>query len=226
MTRLKPIILYSLFFCFITVGLHAQNSPFTEGRISYQAVFPDSSEATTVSGYAFPREINLSLRNSLLLTEISSLYVTDLNFIDLSSRKSDSYLAVAGKKIAIRSNLDTMLSQAYDRTPYILESVPGQKTIAGHSCYKVIAHFTNKAIPDAVIFYTRDIPFLPVAETMAFSRVPGFIMEIAENFQGVTLHINVKKVEAMKLPPDYFEKPSGYTPVAATELFKTLGKPF
>lgn len=206
--------------------LMAQAPAFSQGMIIYQTSFPDTSESSTVSGYAFPETINLYLKNSIFKAEINSLYVEATVFTDLKAHTSASYLQVTGKKVKINSNLDSMLLQGYERTPYTLESVAGTMTVSGYVCKKLIAHFSDRAIPDALIYYTPDIPFLPIPATQALGKVPGFIMYLEENYQGISLHLKVKSIDPSPLPDHLFEQPQGFQTYTASEIFNALGKPF
>lgn len=206
--------------------LQAQISPFTAGKIVYHATYPDTSESSTVSGFAFPEEISILLADGICESFLNSLYVSNTLFTNLKTRKTSSYLQVAARKVDIESDLDTMLNQAFARAPFQLEQVSGSKTILGISCQKLIAHYENKAIPDAIIFYTRDIPFLPIPLTMAFGKVPGFIMELEENYQGLAVHLKVSALDKTIPDNNAMQRPVGFAQVPASQVFNLLAKPF
>ncbi len=226
MNQLIKSLLFTGILCFFYLAGNAQVSKFSQGQIVYETSFPDTTESSTVSGYAFPAEINLYLKNSIYKADINSLYVSASVFTDLSARTSVSYMQVTGKKVRITSNLDSMLLQAYARTPYTLEPSAGTMKISGYTCKKLIARFFNRGIPDAVIYYTPEIPFMAVPATQAFTKVPGFIMYIEENYQGLNLHLKVKQVNDLPLAESVFTQPAGFQSYSASEIFNALGKPF
>jgi len=208
------------------VGISAQSKTAFEGKLLYHISYPDTSENSTVSGYAFPKELTVFSKGPQLKVETVSLYVHSTDFTNFNLRKTLSYLELPAKKVSIESNLDSLIYLAYQRTPNHLEKTTITRIIQGHTCLKLIAHFDNKAIQDAAIYYTPDFPFLPTIYTLAFNSVPGLIMEISENYQGVNMQIKIKNLEQSQLQPSVFIQPSGFKLTPVTQLFNTLAKPY
>lgn len=218
-----------IFFCYLLslcAGISAQSKTAFEGKLLYHISYPDTSEASTVSGYAFPEELTVFSKGPLLKVLIGSLYVHSIDFTNLTLRKTLSYLELPAKKVSIESNLDSLIFQSYQRTPNQLEKTTITRIIQGHTCLKLIAHFDNKAIQDAVIYYTPDFTFLPTIYTLAFSAVPGLIMEISENYQGINMQIKLKNLDQSQLQPSVFTQPAGFKLTPVTQLFNTLAKPY
>lgn len=207
-------------------GISAQSKTAFEGKLLYQISYPDTTESSTLSGYAFPEELTVFSKGPMLKVMIGSLYVHSIDFTNFTLRKTLSYLELPAKKVCIESNLDTLIYQAYQRTPNQLEKTTITRTIQGHTCLKLIAHFDNKAIQDAVIYYTPDFTFLPTIYTSAFSRVPGLIMEISENYQGVNMQIKLKTLDQSQIEPSVFTQPAGFKLTPVSQLFNTLRKPY
>lgn len=207
-------------------GILAQSKTGFEGKLLYHISYPDTSDASTMSGYAFPEELTVFTKGPLLKVMIGSLYVHSTDFTNFNLRKTLSYLELPAKKVSIESNLDSLIFQAYQRTPNQLEKTPITRVIQGHTCLKLIAHFDNKAIPDAVIYYTPDFTFLPTIYTLAFSNVQGLIMEISENYQGINMQIKIKDLDQSELQPSIFTQPSGFKLTPVSQLFNSLTKPY
>lgn len=207
-------------------GISAQSKTVFEGKLLYQISYPDTTESSTVSSYAFPEELTVFSKGSLLKVMIGSLYVHSIDFTDFTLRKTLSYLELPAKKVCIESNSDSLIYQAYQRTPNQLEKTTKTRIIQGHNCLKLIVHFDNMAIQDAVIYYTPDFTFLPTIYTSAFSRVPGLIMEISENYQGINMQIKLKNLDQSQVEPSVFNQPVGFKLTPVTQLFNTLRKPY
>jgi GLPGLI family protein len=198
----------------------SQKINLSEGKLVYDIEYHDSIfNQNPIKDPSFPKEIIYLIKGNHFRTEIQSDYTHATILGNLETHESDSYLEFLNKKLHVHFILDTLYQNAYSRNHFSYIFTGEQKNILGYPCQKVKVHFDNPFMKDIVLFYTESIINIPSPYTYAFLKLPGMILEIEENFQGIPLLIKVRTIQKMNLDSDYFLSPSGFTTTTIDDFF-------
>lgn len=198
----------------------------TEGKLVFDINYEDSIfNKNPIKDSSFPKEIIYLLKGNDFRTEIQSDYTHSSIIGNLSSRNSEIFLEFMNKKLDLHSSLDSLNSNAYSRNPFNFNFTQENKTILGYSCKKVIVHFSNSFMKDIILYYAESIPNIPSPYTYAFYKIPGMILELDENFQGIPIKLEVRTIQKIPLDSEYFNFLKGYKPVNQDEFITKALQP-
>ncbi len=207
-------------------GFRTLDSSLKEGKLVFKIEYQDSIlDKNPIREAAFPSEIIQIFKGDFFRTEIQSDYTHSSILGNMALNSIDSYMELLHKKLQLTSNLDTMNIHAYNRNQFTIEYSKERKNILGYSCIKAFIRFSNPNMKDAVLYYTPSIRNYPLPITQAFYKIPGMILEIYGEYQGVNVHIMAHQIQKISIPTEYFTPPDGYQKVTMDEFIKKVIKP-
>jgi len=206
--------------------INSEKPLFTEGKLVFDIHYLDTLLVKNpIVDASFPKELIYILKGNDYRTEIQSDYTHSSIIGNLNNRNTECFIEVLGKKLELHTSLDTLYKNAFNRNIFNMVSTGETKFILGYPCKKILIHYIDPYMKDISLFYTEKIPNIPSPYTYAFSKIPGMILEIDENFQGIPIELKARTVQNLPLNPEYFEFPTGYFLVSTDDFISKVLQP-
>jgi len=199
---------------------------FQKGRMVFNIHYLDSVLLKNpIQESSFPKEIIYVVSGNQYRIEIQSEFTGSSILANLESKVSDTYIHFLNKNYKLHTNLDSLCQSAFSRTPYSLNFTKQYKEIQGFHCEKVQVHYSNPNLRDIILYYTDEISNFPNPYNYAFYKIPGMIMELEENFQGIPIRIELLSLQKIPIDPDLFEPLKGYQTLSLDDFIKKSMEP-
>ncbi|MEZ5148605.1 MAG: DUF4412 domain-containing protein [Bacteroidales bacterium] len=222
---MKSIIkLYMLIFVsFISLNSFAGDKDF-QGVIVYNITYPESNlDAQTMA--MMPTTMKMTVKGTMNKVEISMAMGTTIMIFDAATDKGTTLMQMMGQKFAIPMDKESIEEEAKNIDSVNVQITDETKDIVGYSCKKaVVTSIIDGKKYELIAWFTEE---LGDGSTNAldplYEDIKGVLMEFSTIASGMTMKMEVVKVEKKKVSEKEFEIPEGYKEITTDQLQNMFG---
>jgi GLPGLI family protein len=219
---LKTVIIIltaSLFFC---CGQQKKLSGISEGKITYQVIFPKTENKSQLIGI-MPDNIEMSFKNGNTAMNIKG-FAGSFNISFITDRETNKYYSLV--RIMVDRYMyvtdSNGIAFGYDMIKDMkIEYLPDTSTICGFLCNKAVAH-CNSINRDLELWYTNDIKIPRPNINNAFRDLDGVLMKFQVILSGIFMEFTAKEVSEEPVSDDAFKIPDNYKQIQKDSLERFL----
>lgn len=218
----RQILIACLLFFSIFINSCSERKKSTnQGEIEYEIIYLDDENEFPVIGL-MPETMTVSYNSDCSKSKMVGFlgFFSTQVISDTKERINYTLIKVQDKKYVYKGNVEDA-SFIYDSLGEIhIEYVSETKEIAGYTCKKAIATFSNENNP-IEIFYTDDINFSDPNRNTPFAEIKGVLLEFQIKLYKINMRFVAKEVRKIAIPKEEFEIPEDYV-VVSKEKFEKL----